>query len=48
MATKSDTLPYTQALKLYKKALSPKDMILYHYASYDLRNYHKLMEWLEK
>ncbi len=53
MTTKSDKLiPYTQALKLYEEALEPKDIILYHGASHDLlynlRNYNKIMEWLEK
>lgn len=52
MATKSDELiPYTQAQKLYEEAPEPKDMFLYSGASHDslynLRNYQKIMEWLE-
>lgn len=53
MATKSDKLiPYTQALKLYEEAPKPKDMVLYNGASHDslynLNNYLKIMDWLEK
>jgi esterase/lipase len=53
MATKSDEfIPYTQAIKLYEESLVSKDMVLYqgalHDLLYNLRNYHKIMEWLDK
>ncbi len=53
MTTKSDTLiPYIQAVSLYEKALPPKDIKIYSGASHDLlynlQNYNKIIDWLDK
>ena len=53
MTTKSDFLiPYNQALHLYEKAPEPKELKVYsggsHDKLYNLRNYEKIIDWLEK